>query len=266
MLSNVDIAKELNKNIWIYGLNTDNIKGASINLTASKWAWRVSDGGTAAVNDIITIPPHDSVLVETEEVIHVSDKIAGTYHSKVGLVSKGIGHIGTTLDPNWCGNSLIALHNTSGDPIDIKVGDTFVSLIFSYVKTEAKTDGLNGSNSSGRLDALTNINAQNIPEELKEDWRYNAAQIKVKCTENENETHVIQNFLNLLDPPQPPIKVPWTKRLKVFFKWTLPLLIAIAIYVIIYFIGNSTIKEYADKGAFPLLVGYFSVVINRFLK
>ena len=261
MLSNVDIAKELNKNIWIYGLNTDNIKGASINLTASKWAWRVSDGGTAVVNDIITIPPRDSVLVETEEVIHVSDKIAGTYHSKVGLVSKGIGHIGTTLDPNWCGNSLIALHNTSGDPIDIKVGDTFVSLIFSYVKTEAKTDGLNGSNTSGRLDALTNIKAQNIPKELKEDWRYNAAQIKAKCTKEEDETHVIQNFSNLLDPP-----ISWKKRFITLFKWTLPLLIAVAIYVIISFIVNPTIKEYADKGAFPLLVGYFSVVISRFLK
>ncbi len=257
MLSNVDIAKELNKNIWIYGLNTDNIKGSSINLTASKWAWRVSDGLTAVNGNIITIPSHDTVLVETEEVIHVSDKIAGTYHSKVGVASKGIGHIGTTLDPNWCGNSLIALHNTSKNDIQINVGDTFVSLIFYYVKTKANSNGLTGSNSSGRLDALSSINAQNIPNELKEDWRYNASQIKEKCKATENKGHAIQDFFKMVNPP-----FSWKK----FFKWLAPLFITILAYlIIIYFVDNVEVKKHADMAIFPLLVGYFSVVINRWL-
>ena len=266
MLSNVNIARELNKNIWIYNLKTDNIKGSSVNLTASSWAWRVSDGRKAIEGNEIVIPPHETVLVETEEVIHVSDKIAGTYHSKVGCVSLGLGHIGTTLDPNWCGNSLIALHNTRNKESKIKVGDTFVSLIFFYLNEKANSNGLNGANSSGRLDVLREIGAEDIPPELDQDWRYNATQIKSKCAECEGNDHKIKDFLNMVDPPQILEEVPVWKKLIKLLKWFSPLLIATIVYFIIGSTENQALKDHADKAAFPLLVGYFSVIINRLLK
>lgn len=50
MLSNKDIIKELGKNIAIYPFNKSNIKGASINLTASNMAWSVDTKKTIVSN------------------------------------------------------------------------------------------------------------------------------------------------------------------------------------------------------------------------
>ena len=137
-LSHVDIGRELGKNIFVYPLCPDNIKGASINLTASSQAWSISTKKTIVKDGFIVIPPNDTALIETEEAIHVTKRIAGTYHSKVALVSKGLGHVGTTLDPGWIGPSLIAIHNLSDSEYRLKVGDSFVSIMFLYVRTPSK--------------------------------------------------------------------------------------------------------------------------------
>ena len=44
VLSNVDLEKELlkGKNIRIFPLKVDNIKGSTYNLTASEYAWSIS--------------------------------------------------------------------------------------------------------------------------------------------------------------------------------------------------------------------------------
>ena len=68
----------------------------------------------------ITIPPKSTVIVATDESIWVSPQIAGTYHSKVSLVSKGLGHIGAALDPTFLGTFFIALHNLSNQPVKLK--------------------------------------------------------------------------------------------------------------------------------------------------
>jgi deoxycytidine triphosphate deaminase len=108
-LSNVDIEKELIQgNILVFPFNAKNIKGASYNFTVGQFAYRVPNDPNGqyesvydSVNQKIVLPPRSTVLVATNESIWVSHKIAGTYHSKVKLVSKGIGHIGTTLDPDF---------------------------------------------------------------------------------------------------------------------------------------------------------------------
>ena len=112
MLSDVDIVRELGKNIVIFPFNENNLKGASYNLTASKYAWNVSTKQTAfdPNSDKIILQPESTTVIETNEIIWVSKKIAGSYHSKVILVSKGTGHIGTTLDPEYIGCSLISAY------------------------------------------------------------------------------------------------------------------------------------------------------------
>lgn len=87
-------------------------------------------------NQYIVLLPHTTTLIETTEVLGVTNNIGGALHSKVGLVSKGIGHIGTMLGPGYCGHLLIALHNITDDAIAIKVGSTFVSLAFDYLTTQ----------------------------------------------------------------------------------------------------------------------------------
>ena len=68
--------------------------------------------------------------METKEVLSLNNYIGGTYHAKVGIVSKGMGHIGTMIGPNFSGDSLIAFHNVSDDLIVLKVGESFVSVVF----------------------------------------------------------------------------------------------------------------------------------------
>lgn len=158
LLSDVDIRRELvdGENIMIYPLKLENIKGSSINLTASKYAWRISDGETAVLDRKIRIPAQETVCIYTEESLWVSRRIAGTYHSKVSQVSTGLGHISTTLDPQWLGLSLIAVNNPSKEPIDILIGSTFVTVMLNYVQTPA-TKGKN-ENASSRPDLSSRFN------------------------------------------------------------------------------------------------------------
>jgi deoxycytidine triphosphate deaminase len=161
-LSDQDIKRELGKNILIYPFRSKNIKNASYNLTASKLAWSLQTRQSIHQKDQfdnekpgkLVIPPNTTALIETLETIWVSPRICGTYHSKVALVSKGLGHIGTTLDPEYIGPSLITVHNHSDKDIEIiPEQDTFVSLMFFYVKTGSSCSD---NNSPGRPEILNN--------------------------------------------------------------------------------------------------------------
>lgn len=166
MLSNREIKDELGRNIVVYPLNTPNIRASSLNLTASKYAWSLNTKESITQNDIIiVIPKHDTALVMTEENLHVSEKISGTYHSKVGLVTKGIGHIGTLLNPMWIGNSLIALHNQTDQDIQISVGDVIVAVCF-YRVGKASTFH-DTQNTPGRIAELLKNGIKLTEEEIK---------------------------------------------------------------------------------------------------
>lgn len=180
ILSSVDFIKELGLSIYVYPLNDKNLKGGSLNLTASKLAWSVKS--TESIydknDDLIRIPAHDTALVETEEAIYVNNKISGTYHSPVRLVSKGIGHIGTTLDPGYKGPSLIALHNILDRPVDIKVGETIATLTLTYLKNITDRDN---TNSAGRNEILDGYHkTEDEKKWLDEDWRVNEKALLIK--------------------------------------------------------------------------------------
>ena len=152
VLSNIDLEREIKKgNIRIYPLNLDSIKGSTYNLTASEYAWSLSTKKSLVDGDKIVIHSNDSALIATKEVIWVSKKICGSYHSKVSIVTAGGGHIGTTLDPEWSGHSLVTVHNHGKTDLIIRVDQTFVSIMFHYLnkKTTAFQD-----NTSSQLDYL----------------------------------------------------------------------------------------------------------------
>lgn len=135
VLSIVDLKKELGENIYIYPLHTESIKANSIDLHVSKFAWSLKTKKTIGNENYIIIDANDTALIYTEESIYVSHKIGGAYNSKVTLVSKGAGHIGTTLDAQYIGCSLVAIHNHSAEQLKIKVGSEFVTLQFWYLNS-----------------------------------------------------------------------------------------------------------------------------------
>lgn len=166
MLSDIDIKNELiaeEPNIMVYPLQTRNIKGSSINLTADSYAWKVSDNNSAVNSDLIVIPPQDTVCIQTKESIWVSRRIAGTFHSKVSLVTNGLGHVSTTLDPQWLGSCLIAINNPTEYEKEIKIGTTFITLVLHKLDSPS-TKGKN-ENAPSRPDLRLKFN---LTEEEKE--------------------------------------------------------------------------------------------------
>lgn len=193
-LSDKDIKKLLGYHIFIYPFKEENLKPASYNLTASKCAFVKDKEGNQKLivcGNKIKIPPHETGIIETQESIYVSKWITGTYHSKVKMANKGIGHIGTTLDPCFFGVSAIALHNTTNKPIEIKVGDTIATLIFSSLKS--RSTGIH-DNISGRQDDGIKLDVQSFY--YKDDDKDVNILIKVKADKNENiDKKFIKNIL-----------------------------------------------------------------------
>ncbi|GAX41643.1 hypothetical protein NIES4075_26400 [Tolypothrix sp. NIES-4075] len=203
-LSNIDIEKELVKgNIKIFPFKKDNLKGASYNLTASHLAWKIPDTNNdsytsiynASVNQII-IPGRACVLIVTNEAIWVSEGIAGTYHSKVKLVSQGIGHIGTTLDPGYMGVSVIALHNHTEKDINITPGETtFTSIMFQFVRS--KSDPEQHDNRPGRPDILNKVGLTDKENEwLNERFRNYKESLQTQLKKDSKDFQDLRNKYN----------------------------------------------------------------------
>ena len=202
MLSKKDIQKELGKGICIYPLHSHNIKENSINLSIGKNAWALGDGNVVKENNKFTMErhgeqnnirklhkgksailssggknflillPHVTTIVETSEVIGVSNSIGGTIHSKVGVANHGVGHIGTMLGPCFCGHMLVALHNITDEVISIPVGETFISVVFYYLKTPNFQN--ENCNTSGHVEKLSELGVNISPDTRKfltDDWK-----------------------------------------------------------------------------------------------
>lgn len=171
-LSDRDIRKMLGKQIYIYPFDEKNLKGGSYNLTASKYAIvREGKKEKLIVNgDKIIIPKGKTAIIETNESIYVSDWISGTYHSRVKLVNKGIGHIGTTLDPNFFGISAIALQNTTNEDITIKVGESIATIMFYTLKSRStgNHDNMPGHINEIHLDTIDFYEGLNEKSKLDE--------------------------------------------------------------------------------------------------
>ena len=257
MLSNVDITKELNKNIFIYPLTPENIRGTTVNLKASEWAWSLKSKSSIVSTEKgiknIIIQPHDTGLIETEEVIYTKNNIAGTYHSKVKQVSYGMGHIGTTLDPLWCGNSLIAIHNHSDEICKIKVGETFASLIFYYLNSNTTTGNTNTAGQTEVLKGLK-INQDQIPSELEAEWRKDPSEIIKKCNQKE-ELDKLRNMRKKFGKP--------------FYKNKICILIAFPVLIILIGVvlnklqlNSDILKWYTSVGLSGVVATYFSFFVN----
>ncbi|MEY8757790.1 hypothetical protein AB9M93_25420 [Peribacillus frigoritolerans] len=176
LLSNNDIKRELikTKNISIHPLLVENIKGSSINLTASAHAWDIKSKLSVVSENKkkIIIPAYSTVSIFTEEAIWVSRRIGGTYHPRVSLVAKGLGNISTTLDPQWYGLSLVTVNNTTGYDIEIRVGEAFVSVMLYYLKNPA-TKGII-DNQASRPDLYSKFKLTEEDEEfLSKQWHRN---------------------------------------------------------------------------------------------
>ena len=141
VLSEWDIINELGRGIFIYPFKgkEHSIRGCCLCLTASEYAYtfnmdkQTQQKQTLLLKDrddnkLIKIPSRKTAIIWTNESVFIDNYLCGSIHSQVKLVSQGIGHIGTRVNPNYGGVMAIALHNLSDNDIQIKVGDTIAYL------------------------------------------------------------------------------------------------------------------------------------------
>lgn len=93
----------------------------------------------------VIVQPNDTILISTREYISVSDRVMGTFHSRVSVVSQGFGHISTTLDPTWQGPLLIALNNPSSKKQKLVLekdghAQAFATLVLYYLQMSSATE------------------------------------------------------------------------------------------------------------------------------
>lgn len=72
------------------------------------------------------------MLILSNEAIYVSKNIGGTFHSKVSLVTQGLGHVSTTLDPGWEGQILVPMNNPTNKSIKVVIGKKIPSEYGKY--------------------------------------------------------------------------------------------------------------------------------------
>lgn len=166
MLSREDIKiRIIQGEIQIYPFEKKNLTGIGYNLSTTDFAFSINKGilltihsktTPEGVKHYVSIPPNDTVLFFSKEYIGVNNKIAGTFHSKVGRVCQGLGHISTTLDPTWHGQLIISVNNPTSTNIQFDLDENsgnVLTLLLHEFNTSVSGTNIHDNN-SGRCDLL----------------------------------------------------------------------------------------------------------------
>jgi deoxycytidine triphosphate deaminase len=270
MLSIVDLKKELGKNIYIYPVHIESIKSNSIDLHVSRFAWSLSSKKRIGDENYIVINPNDTALIYTEESIYVSNHIGGSYHSKVTLVSQGAGHIGTTLDAQYIGCSIIVIHNHSTKSLKLKVGSEFVTLQFWYLNTPDYENTPSHDNEPGHPRLLNGFEdvASYIEWRDNNTWTTRKKDLFLKMTESNEYKKCKEEYQKELDVFNRSII---KARMKMYFKiGFIILIICITICIPSYMLdfGNISIfiKNLSEKLLFPIIIAIITTFIITDIK
>lgn len=175
VLSDRDIISSLEKDeIIIHPYDEKNLTPLGYNLTPSDFILSINNQLLVRIHNndnekYCYVEPNDTVLIMTREAVKVSNNIAGTFYSKVGIVSRGFGHISTTLDPLWQGPLLISMNNPTNRRIKLSLAkikqvasegelmlehSSFATLMFTKLISPALKYH---DNPSGRVDILKKV-------------------------------------------------------------------------------------------------------------
>ncbi len=140
LMTDVDIHRALGKDIVIEPFSPQSLTPVGYDFTVGDFFFSWEHGLLQPNADgDYDLPPKSTIQILTKESLWVSGRVGGTLHSKVSLVSKGLSHISTTLDPGWYGPLLITIHNNRDQPILLHGDETFFTLVFQKVNTPTKT-------------------------------------------------------------------------------------------------------------------------------
>lgn len=142
MLSDVDIRNELTKGIIIEPFKESSLTAVGYDMKVGEFgfSWNTKKELRIDQQGEFIIGPHDTVLISTYEHIGLSKSFGATVHSRVTLITHGIAHVSTTIDPGWNGRLLVQLHNERPVAIPIKFGQRFCTVCFHKLESESNKD------------------------------------------------------------------------------------------------------------------------------
>jgi len=171
ILSRDKMWKSKNDTLQIYPYDEECMTPIGYDLCVGEEYSSELKGGvfTLKKGEKITLEPKDTVLITTLETIGMpqNKSISGFIVSKVSKVSKGLSHISTTVDPDWEGPLLIALHNYSINKVELEYGKPFCTVVFLENKTCATK---NCGKISGRKEILVNEWKESIQKAKKREY------------------------------------------------------------------------------------------------
>lgn len=254
MLSIQGVKKRLGKELIIYPFQARLLKGVGCNLTVGPHAWSLKTKKPITLDGEgneqgFTVNPGDTALVLTNETLALSKKIGGTLHSKVDRVSEGFSPISTTLDPGWIGPLLIAITNMGSEARRLKLGESFVTVVFNAL--DKAIDPPSG-NKPGRTDRLIQLGIEIGPEAnkwLNEEFRHNLT--------------VLKNLINT-EKPYEAIKPSFVKRHYKVILISIPFFIASCIIIWQHYKGVSSNNMYVLYSALIIsLTAFITYVVNN---
>ena len=140
LLTDKDITKLLGKDIVIDNFDKDMLTPVGYDFRVGDFVYSLDQCKLIEpVNGHYVLPPENTILILTRESLWVSKRIGGLFHSKVSLVTQGLSHIATTLDPNWFGPLLITFRNNNKTSFELPENAAFVTLVMFKVATPTET-------------------------------------------------------------------------------------------------------------------------------
>ena len=164
MLSNVNLNHILGRHVGIYPFDANHIEGASIDLTASRYAWSLKDKTSLIVGDEIVIKPKDTAIIFTNEALSLDKNYAGICLNRMSFSIGGINHSSSPLKPGYTGRLSVAIYNSSESDFKITVGEPI--LVIMLFKLRKHTNATVGNGYGSRLDILASLGIQ-IDEHIR---------------------------------------------------------------------------------------------------
>jgi dCTP deaminase len=78
-----------------------------------------------------------SVLIETEESLHLPRTVFGVVLTKVSLTQKGVTNTPSKVDPGYSGPLIITVTNFGREPVKLKRGEKLCSILFLRMESPA---------------------------------------------------------------------------------------------------------------------------------
>jgi len=135
-----DIKTEDKNKLIIHPLNEEKLTPVGYDLSVGSEYILNGEENTLSIGDKLKIPAKNMALICTLEEIRMpkNKMLSAIIQSKVSLSCKGLSNISTTVDADWKGNLLIAVHNNSKKSISINYGDALCTILFIENKSPAK--------------------------------------------------------------------------------------------------------------------------------